>query len=82
MKKRVWWIALGIVIGLPLAAPFLKADRFAPAITTSLERALQRRVEVGEVRLHLLTGPGFTLSDVVIHEDPAVSAEPLAYVTS
>lgn len=82
MKKRVWLIALGIVIGLPLAAPFWKADRFAPAITTSLERALQRRVEVGEVRLHLLTGPGFTLSDVVIHEDPAVSAEPLAYVTS
>ncbi len=82
MKKRAWWIALGILLGLPLAAPFLKADRFAPAITTSLERALQRKVEVGEVHMHLLTGPGFTLSDVVIHEDPTVSAEPLAYVTS
>ena len=82
MKKRVLWIAVAILVGLPLAAPFLKADRFAPAITASLERALQRKVEVGEVRMHLLTGPGFTLSDVVIHEDPAVSAEPLAYVTT
>jgi len=82
MRKRAAWIALGLLLGLPLAAPFLKADRFAPAITTSLERALQRKVEVGEVRMHLLTGLGFTLSDVVIHEDPSVSAEPLAYVTS
>jgi hypothetical protein len=82
MTKRRIWLGLLFLLVAVVAAPFWKADQFSPALAASLERALQRKVEVGAVRLHLLTGPGFTLSDVVIHEDPAVSAEPLAYVTS
>lgn len=82
MTKRRIWLGLLLIAVAVVAAPFWKADRFSPALAASLERALQRKVEVGAVRLHLLTGPGFTLSDVVIHEDPSVSAEPLAYVTS
>lgn len=82
MTKRRLWLGLLTLLVVIVAAPFWKADRFSPALAASLERALQRKVEVGSVRLHLLTGPGFTLSDVVIHEDPSVSAEPLAYVTS
>jgi len=82
MTKRRFWLGLLLVLLVVVAAPFWKADRFSPALAASLERALQRKVEVGSVRLHLLTGPGFTLSDVVIHEDPSISAEPLAYVTS
>ena len=82
MKKRRLWLILLLLLAVFTAAPFWKVDRLAPVLTASLERALQRKVEVGAVRLHLLTGPGFTLSDVVIHEDPAISAEPLAYVTS
>lgn len=80
-KRRIWWIVL-LLLAVVLGAPFWKADRFSPALAASLERALQRKVDVGAVRIHLLTGPGFTLSDVVIHEDPSISAEPLAYVTS
>lgn len=82
MTKRRIWFGLLLLLIVVVAAPFWKADQFSPILTASLERALQRKVEVGAVRLHLLTGPGFTLSDVVIHEDPSVSAEPLAYVTS
>jgi uncharacterized protein involved in outer membrane biogenesis len=82
MTKRRILLAVLLLLVVVVAAPFWKADRFSPALAASLERALQRKVEVGAVRLHLLTGPGFTLSDVVIHEDPAISAEPLAYVTS
>jgi hypothetical protein len=82
MTKRRVWLGVLLLLLVLVAAPFWKADRFSPALAASLERALQRKVEVGSVRLHLLTGPGFTLSDVVIHEDPSISAEPLAYVTS
>ncbi|MBZ2180614.1 MAG: AsmA family protein [Acidobacteria bacterium] len=82
MKKNRLWLIVVLLLAALTAAPFWKVDRLAPVLAASLERALQRKVEVGAVRLHLLTGPGFTLRDVVIHEDPAISAEPLAYVTS
>ena len=82
MKKRRIWLGFLLLLLAVLAAPFWEVDRLSPVLAASLERTLQRKVEVGAVRLHLLTGPGFTLSDVVIHEDPAISAEPLAYVTS
>src|SRR4029079_2746227 len=41
-----------------------------------------RRVEVGDVTLQLLTGPGFRLEDVVISEDPAFGVEPFAHATA
>ncbi|MDP2999412.1 MAG: AsmA family protein [Bryobacterales bacterium] len=72
-------VALVLVAGL--AAPFFRGDRFAGRIRNALEEGLGRRVEIGEVRFNLFTGPGFTLSNVVIHEDPAIGIEPLAYVT-
>lgn len=79
MKRKLLWAALAVVIALG-GAPFLKADRFAPQIQAGLERALGRKVEVGAVRLHLLTGPGFSVRKVVIHERPEISPEPFAYV--
>ena len=51
-----------------------------PASKRPLETALARKVTVGEIRFNLFTGPGFTVSDVVIGEDPALGAEPIAYV--
>ena len=46
----------------------------------ALPTALGRKVDIGAVRLHVLTGPGFSVRNVVIHEDPAFSPEPFAYV--
>ncbi len=77
-----------IVGGLLLAAvavvlvPFLNADRYSRRVLTSLETALGRKVEIGEVHFSLFRGPGFTLDKVVIYDDPAIGAEPIAYVTS
>lgn len=70
--------ALLLVAGI--VAPFLGANRYAEQIRSSLETALGRRVEFGDVRFNLFTGPGFTISKVVIHENPAYGAEPFAYV--
>jgi hypothetical protein len=78
--RRWLWIALALVVIVGIAAPYLDADFFRPAIQRALERGLGRRVEVGQVYFNLLTGPGFTLDDVTIYEDPRAGIEPFAYV--
>lgn len=87
MKPARKWLrrlSIGAVILFAAAAagaPFLKADRFAGNIREALERTLHRKVVVGSVHFHLITGPGFTVDDVVIYDDPSVGLEPFAYVT-
>src|SRR2546422_897155 len=71
-----------VVVAGGIVAPYLSADRYAERIRSGLESALGRRVEFRDVRFNLFTGPGFAVSKVVIHEDPAFGLEPLAYVDS
>src|SRR5277367_4515413 len=80
--RRSLLIALLIVVALGLAAPFLRADRFRPRIQAALEAALNRPVHIGAVHLNLFTGPGFTVDDVLIDDDPAAGSEPFAHVES
>lgn len=84
--KTVGW-ALALLLALGLVAPYITADRFGERLRSSLERALGRRVELkAKVRFSLLHGPAFRVdggdngSGVVIHEDPSLGAEPVAYV--
>ena len=78
--KRAALIIVGVVLAVGAAAPFLSADRFRGRIQSALEQSLNRKVEVGRITFNLLTGPGFTVKDVTIHEDPSVGLEPFAYV--
>ena len=78
--KRKLLLLTAVVLAILAGAPFLRADRFGPRIQAGLESALGRKVDIGPVRLHLLTGPGFSVRQVVIHERPEISAEPFAYV--
>jgi AsmA protein len=78
--RRSLWIALAAVVMVGIAAPYLDADFFRPAIQRALERGLARRVEVKKVYFNLFTGPGFTLDGVTIYEDPRAGIEPFAYV--
>jgi hypothetical protein len=73
------------VFGLLLwgATRVFEAERLRPRVQESLEQALNRKVEVnGKLEYKWLTGPGFEVADVVIHEDPRLGLEPLAYVDS
>jgi AsmA family len=82
MKKWpriVVYIVLAIVAA-GIAAPYLDAEGYRGRIQQALERALGRPVDVGKVHFNLFTGPGFTVDDVTIHEDPKIGIEPLAYV--
>jgi len=84
MKRlRLFLAALLLgVLAMGGAAPFLKADRYRPKIQAALETALNRRVELGPVHLNLFTGPGFSVEDVLIYDDPRAGIEPFAHVES
>jgi hypothetical protein len=83
--KYVWRtlvIVIAVVIAIGFLAPHWRADRLRPPIQAALESALNRPVHIGAVHLNLFTGPGFTVDDVVIDDDPAAGIEPFAYVES
>ena len=83
-RRALRWgaIAGGLLLAAGIAAPFIHANRFKAQIEPAVERAIGRDIEFEAIRFTLLTGPGFALDKVVIHEDPAISAEPVAYVTT
>lgn len=80
--KRVLWGVFGIIVlivAAGFAVPHFAADRFGEGAKQALETSLGRKVEFGQVEYNLFTGPGFTLSSVVVYDDPALSAEPILY---
>lgn len=83
-----WIVRTLIVVALAALAGFtatrmLPAERFADSVRRGLERSLSRPVDInGRARFVLLPRPGFSVEDVVIHEDPTFSVEPLAYVSN
>ena len=81
MIKRAIKVLLAVSL-VALAALYLPLDFLRAPVERALERGLARKVEVGQVHLDLFGAPGFTLDDVVIHEDPRAGIEPFAYVPS
>lgn len=83
MKKKLILGTLFAAIVLAALVPFLNADAFKDRIHRAIEQSLGRKVHIsGEVHFSVLNGPGFSIADVVIHEDPAAGIEPFAYVAS
>jgi len=84
VKRTAKWLSMaaGLLLLTGIVAPFLSGNRFAPRIRTALETALGRKVDLGPVHFSLFTGPGFSVDNVVIYENPAIGIEPLAYVGS
>ena len=78
MKKIL--IIVGIVVAVLLviviALPFvIDVNRFKPTLETDLTTALNRKVEIGNIELSVLSG-GVKVDNVVIADDPAFSASP------
>ena len=81
--RRALLMVLAAVILLGFAAPYLRANRLRPRIQAALEAAFNRPVHImSTVRLNLFTGPGFSVEDVLIDDDPAAGIEPFAHVES
>jgi len=75
-SKRGWFLAVGAVI-LALFVIRPGAGHLKARIENSVGTALQRRVEISYVHIHLLPAPGFDLDGFVVHDDPAFGAEPV-----
>jgi len=71
--------AVGLILIAGIAVPYLTADQFGERLRASLERALGRQVELGTVRFSVFKG-GFSVDTVIIHEDPSIGIEPVAYI--
>jgi AsmA protein len=75
-SKRGWIFAAGaVVLALFVIRP--GAGHLRTRIENSVGAALQRRVEISYVHIHLLPAPGFDLDGFVVHDDPAFGAEPV-----
>ena len=82
MKRVLWGVVIvaALIVALGFVVPHFAADRFGAGAQKALEGSLGRAVEIrGKVEYNLFTGPGFTLNDVAIMDDPALSAEPILY---
>jgi AsmA protein len=71
---------LAAVVLLGLVAPFISVGAYRSQIRKSLEASLGRPVTIGSIHYTLFAGPGFSIDDVIIGEDPRYGIEPCAYV--
>ncbi len=77
---------IGLLLIAAIVAPYIAADGYGARLKASLERSLGRRVDLkAKVTFSLIHGPAFRVdgngsSGVIIHEDPAIGIEPVAYV--
>jgi hypothetical protein len=84
-RKTIWRLfvlAAILVLAAGFILPRINASRFGNRVRVSLEQALGRKVELGQVHLDLFNGPGFSVDQVIIHDDPRIGIEPFAYVES
>jgi hypothetical protein len=88
MKRRILLGCTALLLFLVAGAivvPYLNADPYGERLRSSLGRSLGRKVDIGQVRFSLWRGPAFVVErsagpGLVIHEDPAIGIEPIAYV--
>ncbi|MBV9084970.1 MAG: AsmA family protein [Acidobacteriaceae bacterium] len=79
---RVTFLVAVTVIIASLVAPFIDAAAFRTRIQNALETSLGRRVKFSQAHFSVLPGPGFSLTDVTISEDPRYGIEPFGHVAT
>src|SRR3954469_25971634 len=82
-RRGRWMLVVVVLIMLAIfVPPFISLNRLKGRVGATIGASLSRRVSVGRISLRLLPQPGFDLSDVTIHDDPAFSAEPMLHADS
>src|SRR5579872_7479772 len=81
MKKwRIWFPVILALLAAAFYVPRISAGRYRDSVRTALEKGLGRKVDFSDVRFRVLPTPGIIITNVIIGEDPAIGAEPFAYV--
>lgn len=76
-------LVFALLLGLIIALPFLlDLNRYREQYLPLLENTLQRKVDMGDVRLTLFPTLGLYVQDVQIADDPAFSQTPFLVVPS
>jgi AsmA protein len=79
MARKIIYILTGLVVLILLAVavlPFVvDANKYRPQIETAMNTSLNRKVEIGNIKLSIFSG-GVTVEDISIADDPAFSAGP------
>jgi AsmA protein len=85
MARKLIYIIGGLLVALLLVAlllPFaIDANRFRPEIESALNSALNRKVDIGNIRLSILSG-GVTVENIAISDDPSFNTAPFLKATS
>jgi AsmA family len=79
-SRKIFFILILLAVAGWVVPQFFSAERYRRRVQLGLEQALGRKVSFSDLSLHLLPRPGFSLTNVVIGEDPAFGAEPFARV--
>ena len=69
-------VVVALLAALVLTPPLVNVNRFSRRIAASMSASLGRPVHLDSVSMHLLPFPGFTLTNLVVSEDPAFGSEP------
>ena len=77
---RPLFLLVCVLFLLGAVAPFIRANWLSDRIKQELESSLGRKVEFQSVHFTLFAGPGFSLENVTIGEDPRFGLEPFAFV--
>ena len=79
MVRKLIYILGGLIALIILAIillPFVvDANKYRPQIETAMNTALNRKVEIGNIKLSIFQG-GVSVEDISIADDPAFSTEP------
>jgi AsmA protein len=85
MARKIIYILIGLAVVVLLAAVFLPfvidANRFRPRIESLMSASLNRKVEIGNVRLSIFSG-GVAVSDLSIADDPKFNRDPFLKASS
>jgi AsmA protein len=76
-------IAVALMVGIILALPFLvDLNKYQDQYKPLLEDALNRKVQLKDIRLTIWPGIGARVADLVVLDDPAFDSSPFASLTS
>src|SRR5205823_6570621 len=76
-RARVIVAIVGTILLGIFLPPLVTANHFKGRIAGAISSALGRKTTFGEIHLRLLPQPGFDITNFVVEDDPAFSAEPL-----
>jgi len=79
MARKIIYVVGALLVALLLVAlilPFvIDANRFRPEIESALNSALNRKVDIGNIRLSIFSG-GVSVENISISDDPSFNKEP------